>query len=166
VSGLGLRDIAAQFKDLRRRTGGRFPEGPDYWYFCGTLTHRIEASIFLAQYRQIVALGFPAQEALLSGYERYLAAIAAPPALTFERAFSLVGHLDGLWGVPQPTIALQRCASCGAWHVVSLGDTRAARGCAFCRVTARYARDPALRARFPGAAPGRDTAEPARQRRH
>jgi hypothetical protein len=156
VSGLGLRDIAAQFSDLPRRTGGRFPEKPDYWYFCGRLSRRVEASIFLAQYRQIVTLGFTAQEALLSGYGRYLATMATQPSLTFERAFSLVGHLDGLWGVEQPTLALEHCNRCGSWHVVSRGDTRAGRDCVFCRLAARYGADPILRARFPDTVPARE----------
>ena len=147
LTGLEPKEVTRHFPPERLRCG-RFPSSPE-WYHTANLIHKAEASIVLANYRRIRSLGFSAQEALLTGFRRYVDVVAGDPAINFDRAFNLVCHLDGLWRVPERSFDLRTCPHCGRQYLIPIGETLPVEECVFCKLVARYPSDHRLQSRFP-----------------
>lgn len=147
VADLDLKEVTKYFPSVRPRPG-RFPSSPE-WFHTGNLLQRSEASILLSLYRRIRDLGFPAQEALLSGFQRYRDTVFASATIDFDRAFNLVCHLDGLWLVREKSFDLYACRGCRSQYLVPRGSGPAGGNCIFCRLVERYLADVRLQSRFP-----------------
>ncbi len=146
-TGLPIREIGRYFPPERMRCG-RFPSSPE-WFHTRNLLHRAEASIVVSLYRRIRELGFSPQEALLSSFQRYRNTVSEDGAISFDRAFNLVCHLDALWFVRERAFDLQSCRRCGSRYLAPLNDVSNVDDCMFCHLVKRYRLDPRVQARFP-----------------
>lgn len=127
---------------------GRAPNSRE-WYHNANLLQRIEASVVIANFQHMRHLGFPAAEALIGAYRYYQSMYRHPPRISFDRAFDLAAHTEGLWIAKDSSFRLTSCARCGSEFLDALGgaDT-SARPCPFCQLIDRHARDPRLTASF------------------
>lgn len=150
VTGLSHGEVARFFfKDRTAAPRGRAPASPE-WYHTANLLNRAEASIFVSVYRRIRDLGFGPAEALVSGYKHYLQVCSARPRISFDRAFDLASHMDGLWLVRTPNFSLLACPSCRSQYVASPSARPVANhDCPFCKLVKRYPCDPRIQASFP-----------------
>ena len=128
---------------------GRAPNSRE-WYHRANLVQRIEASIVIANFRRMRHLGFPAPEALVGAYRYYQSMYRPPPRISFDRAFDLAAHTEGLWIAKTPSFRLASCSRCGSEFLDAFaGADTSARPCPFCQLLDRHARDPRLTASFP-----------------
>lgn len=140
------------FADRKSAPRGRPPDSPD-WYHSANLLNRTEASIFVSTYRRIRELGFGPAEALVSGYKHYLAVCRVHPRISFDRAFDLASHMDGLWIVRVPNFSLLTCPVCASQYVTSVSAHPVTNHeCPFCKLVNRYPRDPRIQMSFPASA--------------
>lgn len=145
VSGTEVRNMLFP----ERAPPGRAPASPD-WYHSSTLLSRVEASMFASVYQRIRKLGFAPAEALLAAYKHYLHVCSARPRVSFDRAFDLASHLDGVWLSSASSLMLATCPSCSSEYATSAGAVpRSNRECPFCKLVKRYPRDAKLRASWP-----------------
>lgn len=150
ITGLSHGEIGRLFfADRSTAPRGRPPASPE-WYHSANLLNRAEASIFVCVYRRMRTLGFRPGEALVSGYRHYRALCSVHPRVTFDRAFDLASHVDGLWLVRTPNFSLVACATCKCQYITAPGSCAVASDCPFCKLVRRYACDPRLQASFPG----------------
>jgi hypothetical protein len=127
---------------------GRAPNSRE-WYHNANLLQRIEASIVIANFQRMRHLGFPATEALVGAYRYYQSMYRAPLRISFDRAFDLAAHTEGLWIATAASFRLASCSRCGSEFLDALGGTdTSARPCPFCQLLDRHARDPRLTASF------------------
>lgn len=128
---------------------GRSPETPE-WYYGGTLLDRTEASVFASFYRRLRSLEFDPARALVGAYRHYRGICRRAPRLSFDRAFDLARHLDGIWNAKEICFSLATCAVCGSQHLAEpSAGRRPVQDCPFCKLTARYPRDPRVQVSFP-----------------
>lgn len=140
------------FADRTAVQRGRAPDSPD-WYYTANLINRTEASIFMSIYRRIRELGFDPVAALVSGYRHYLSVCVNTARISFDRAFDLASHLDGIWRVRVPSFSLMTCPACASQFAASLSVLPAAQqDCPFCKLVSRYPHDRRIQASFPACA--------------
>ena len=141
------------FPDPLATTRGRPPNSLD-WYHSANLIARAESSIFIALYRRLRSTGFAAGEALVSAYRAYCAICRAPQRISFDRAFDLASHTDGIWLAREPVFEVLACPACESQYLSALGTLPGTRGeCPFCKLLQRYPADPRLQASFPSGPP-------------
>ena len=150
VSGLHQRQILRLLHaDHCVPPRGRSPETPE-WYHGGTLLDRTEASVFASLYRRLRGLDFDPAQALLGAYRHYRCICRRTPRLSFDRAFDLARHLDGIWNAKEVCFSLVTCAVCGSEHLAEAGAAAHAAGnCPFCKLMVRFPRDPRVQMSFP-----------------
>lgn len=149
VTGLPRNDVRRLFFAERAPARGRAPASPE-WYHNATLLSRAESSVFVSVFRRIRDLGFEPADALVAGYKHYLHVCGTPPRITFDRAFDLASHVDGIWLERKPSFILVTCSKCHGQYVASRGEHAAThRDCPFCKLIQRYPRDARLRASLP-----------------
>ena len=150
VTGLSHGEVGRLFfPDRALAPRGRPPASPE-WYHSANLLSRAEASIFVSIYRRIRELGFGPAEALVSGYKHYQQVCSVRPRISFDRAFDLASHTDGLWIVRVRNFSLLTCSICTSQYVASLSaHATTSRDCPFCKLVKRYPRDPRLQTSFP-----------------
>ena len=149
VTGLSHGEVGRLFfPDRASAPRGRPPASPE-WYHSANLLNRTETSIFVSIYRRIRELDFGPAEALVSGCKHYLQVCSVRPRISFDRAFDLASHMDGLWIVRVPNFSLLTCPACTSQYVASpsaLPPTN--HDCPFCKLVKRYPRDPRLQTSF------------------
>lgn len=150
VTGLAHGEVTRLFfSDRKPPTQGRAPDSPD-WYHSANLINRAEASIFVSVYRRIRGLGFGPDDALVGGYKHYLACCPGNPRISFDRAFDLACHIDGLWRARVPSFTLLTCPTCTSEHIAALGARPTTnRDCPFCKLIKRYPHDARVQTSFP-----------------
>ncbi len=150
ITGLTNRELTNLFfADGQSMPRGRPPESPE-WYHSANLLNRVEASILVSIYRRIRDLGFGPGEALVSGYRHYKAACRLPPRVSFDRAFDLASHMDGLWLSTRSNFSLLSCPVCASQYVAPVGVHQASNHeCPFCKLVTRYPRDARIQSAFP-----------------
>lgn len=137
------------FADRKSAPRGRPPASPE-WYHSANLLNRTEGSIYVSIYRRIRELGFGPAEALVSGYKHYLSVCHAHPRISFDRAFDLASHMDGLWIVRTPSFSLVTCPVCTSQYVTSFSEYPATNHeCPFCKLVNRFQKDPRIQMSFP-----------------
>ena len=119
--------------DLPGTSPGRKPRSV-HWYLNRTVVVEVQAAFFYACFRSIRTLGYPPSEALVASYRHYVRHFGRDPRLTFDRAFDLVGHVEGLWTSAPPTLGTTTCPRCRAGYLVLRADESiGSGGCPFCR---------------------------------
>lgn len=127
---------------------GRAPNSRE-WYHNANLLQRVEASVVIARFQRTRHLGFPAAEALVDAYRYYLSMYRPPARISFDRAFDLAAHTEGLWIAKDSSFRLASCARCSSEFLDGVaGINTSARSCPFCQLVDRHARDPRLTASF------------------
>ena len=150
MTGLSVRETQRLFfPDPASTPRGRAPDSPE-WYHKSNLLHQIEASLFVATYRRLRSTGFGAGEALVGAYKHYQSFCHHPCRVSFDRAFDLAAHADGIWIAREPSFAIVTCLLCGCDHIAPIGAIAQQTGeCPFCRLIQRHDIDPRLKDCFP-----------------
>lgn len=145
----GLRPRELQYLLFNAHTlppRGRAPDSRE-WYHSANLLCRTEASIVIANFVRLRHLGFQGAEALVAAYRYYQSMYQPPWRISFDRAFDLAAHTEGVWIAKSPSFLLNACQRCGSEFLDTLGATdSAARPCPFCQLLDRHGRDPRLTA--------------------
>jgi len=150
ITGLLPRDLLhLLFPDRQAVPRGRSPDSPE-WYHGANLLCRAEASIVVAVHRRLRAADLGAGEALLGAYHHYCGVCQAPHRISFDRAFDLVAHTDGIWLTEAQSFSLVTCAKCRSAFLAAFGAVaRSNDPCPFCKLVQRYGTDPRVQSSFP-----------------
>jgi flagellar transcriptional activator FlhC len=158
VTGLGKYESLRMFFDRAENPpkAGRHCESTE-WPFKVTLVYRCDAAIVVAGYRNCRDLRLDCAESLIQAYKNYAArfddgeAASKPkPRIDFERAFDLVRHVEGIWGVDHPDLCLVTCSECRKRYLSGpVAVLRRVASCPFCSLRDRYERDGRVRAYYP-----------------
>jgi hypothetical protein len=150
LSGLNSRDVLRLlFPDRLAVPRGRSPDSPE-WYHGANLLYRAEASIVMSIYRRLRTADFGGGEALLGAYRHYLGVCQAPQRISFDRAFDLAAHTDGLWLTESRSFSLVVCPTCQSEFLAAFGSVALSNDdCPFCKLVQRYGTDPRVQSSFP-----------------
>lgn len=149
ITGLPSREIQRMFfNDPQSIPRGRPPDSPE-WYHSANLLFRTDASIVVAIYRRLRHAGFSPGEILVGAYRHYRVVCQAPYRISFDRAFDLASHTDGIWIAKSPSFAVVTCPSCASEFLAALGTVPTADACPFCKLVQRYGNDPRVQTSFP-----------------
>ena len=150
LTGLPSRDVLRLlFPDRQAVPRGRPPDSPE-WYHGANLLYRADASIMMSTYRRLRCADFAAANALVGAYRHYLGVCQAPHRISFDRAFDLAAHTDGLWLTHEKHFAIVTCQVCTSEFLAANGSTAGASGeCPFCKLVQRYGTDQRLQSSFP-----------------
>ena len=136
------------FSDPYAIPRGRAPDSPE-WYHSANLLFRADASVFMATYHRAHQGGFAAADALVGAYRHYMLVTQTPHRISFDRAFDLASHLDGIWVARAPSFSVVTCPACASDFLTSLGSVADAQDCPFCKLVKRYRHDPRIQSSFP-----------------
>ncbi|MES2090797.1 MAG: FlhC family transcriptional regulator [Pseudomonadota bacterium] len=150
LTGLNPRDVQRLFfNDPQAIPRGRPPNSLE-WYHGANLIAKAESSIFMSMYRRLRSTGFGAAETLVSAYRGYQAICQCPHRISFDRAFDLASHTDGIWLASIPVFDVIACPTCGSDVLMAIGTLlHSGDNCPFCKLVQRYSCDPRLQASFP-----------------
>jgi len=150
LTGMNARDVLRLlFPDRQSVPRGRSPDSPE-WYHSTNLLNRAEASIVMAIFRRLRCADCHAGESLLGAYRHYVGVCQPPHRISFDRAFDLAAHTDGLWLTTTRSFSLVRCPSCHSEFLASFGSVaRSNEHCPFCKLVQRYGTDARLQSSFP-----------------
>jgi flagellar transcriptional activator FlhC len=150
LTGLPPRELLRLlFPDRENVPRGRPPDSPE-WYHGANLLYRAEASIVVALYRRLRDGGFAAAEALVAAYRHYGRICEPPQRISFDRAFDLAAHTDGLWLTSVQSFSLVACPTCHSEYLAAYGSApRSNEECPFCKLVQRYGTDQRVQASFP-----------------
>ena len=149
ISGLPPREIQRLFfNDPRVIPRGRPPASLD-WYHSANLLFRADSSIFVATYRRLRTGGFNAGDALIGAYRHYQAVCQTPHRISFDRAFDLASHTDGIWIAKSRSFAILTCPTCNSEFLAAIGTVPVSDVCPFCKLVQRYGTDPRVQSSFP-----------------
>jgi hypothetical protein len=150
LTGMNPRDLLRLlFPDRQRVPRGRSPDSPE-WYHGTNLLNRAEASIVMSIYHRLRAAGFGGGEALLGAYSRYAGVCQAPHRISFDRAFDLAAHTDGLWLTETRSFSLVVCPACHSEFLAAFGSVALSNDdCPFCKLVQRYRTDSRVQSSFP-----------------
>lgn len=150
ITGIGTRELVRLlFTEHNLPPRGRAPDTRE-WYHAANLLSRTEASVIVSNFRRLRAMNIGAGEALVCAYRYYRSVYQTPHRISFDRAFDLASHTDGLWIAAAPSFALVECKACGSEFLDALGSSAyASDPCPFCRLVRRVELDPRVRESFP-----------------
>lgn len=150
LTGLNPRDVQRLFfNDPQAIPRGRPPNSLE-WYHGANLIAKTESSIFMSIYRRLRNTDFGAAEALVSAYRGYQAVCQYPHRISFDRAFDLASHTDGIWLARTPVFEVLACPTCDSDVLMAIGSlVHSGEHCPFCKLVQRYSCDPRLQASFP-----------------
>lgn len=138
------------FVDKQSAPRGRPPDSPDWYHHKANLIEKVEAAMVMAVYSRMRNLGFGPADALVGGFKHYREQCRRTPRISFDRAFDLVCHTQGIWAVPSPQLALATCPLCQSRYLTGLGERPCQdRPCPFCQLIKRYSCDKRVQATFP-----------------
>ncbi len=104
----------------------------------------------MALYRRLRDGRFAAAEALVAAYRHYHSICEPPQRISFDRAFDLAAHTDGLWLTSVQSFSLVACPTCHSEYLAAYGSApRSNDECPFCKLVQRYGTDQRVQASFP-----------------
>lgn len=149
ITGLPPREIQRLFfNDPQATPRGRPPASQD-WYHSANLLFRADSSIFVATYRRLRTTDFSAGDALVGAYRHYQMVCQAPYRISFDRAFDLASHTDGIWIAKSSSFSVVTCPICGSEFLAAVGTVPTGDVCPFCKLVRRYGTDPRVQSSFP-----------------
>ena len=91
-----------------------------------------------------------AGEALVGAYRHYVGICQPPHRISFDRAFDLAAHTDGLWLTDARSLSLVTCPTCHSEFLAAYGSVALSNDhCPFCKLVQRYGTDPRVQGAFP-----------------
>jgi hypothetical protein len=150
ITGMNPRDLLRLlFPERQSVPRGRAPDSPE-WYHRANLLYRAEASIVMSIYRRLRTADFSGGEALLGAYRQYVGVCQPPHRISFDRAFDLAAHTDGLWLTESRSFSLVVCPACHSEFLAAFGSVAMSNDqCPFCKLVQRYGTDPRVQSSFP-----------------
>jgi flagellar transcriptional activator FlhC len=150
ITGMNPRDLLRLlFPERQSVPRGRAPDSPE-WYHGANLLYRAEASIVMSIYRRLRTADFSGGEALLGAYRQYVGVCQPPHRISFDRAFDLAAHTDGLWLTESRSFSLVVCPTCHSEFLAAFGSVAMSNDqCPFCKLVQRYGTDPRVQSSFP-----------------
>ena len=149
LTGLPPREIQRLFfDDPQPIPRGRPPDSPE-WYHSANLLNRTDASIFACTYHRLRRSDIAAAEALVGAYRHYRMVCQAPYRISFDRAFDLAAHTDGIWIARSPSFEVVTCPSCASEFLAAIGTVPETDACPFCKLVRRYGHDRRVQTSFP-----------------
>jgi len=150
ITGIGTRELVRLlFNERHQPPRGRAPDTRE-WYHAANLLSRTEASVIVSNFRRLRAMGIRSAEALICAYRYYRSVYQPPYRISFDRAFDLASHTDGLWIADSPSFVLVGCKSCASEFLDALGSNeQSSDACPFCRLRRRVELDHRVRDSFP-----------------
>lgn len=128
---------------------GRPPDSPE-WYHTANVLFRAEASLVGVLYRRLRHANLPPGESLVAAYRHYRHLCGPEPRISFDRAFDLASHLEGIWIAGARSFSVSLCPQCHSEHLTAIGGPRSqSEGCPWCKVIHRYRSDPRVQTSFP-----------------
>src|SRR5690606_29606486 len=86
----------------------------------------------------------------VSAYRGYLATCQCTPRISFDRAFDLASHTEGIWLADESVFDVLACPRCESEYLTALGTlAKTSEDCPFCKIKQRYDSDPRLQTSFP-----------------
>lgn len=154
ITGIGTRELVRLlFTERSQPPRGRAPDTRE-WYHAANLLCRTEASVIVSNFRRLREMDIGAGEALVCAYRYYRSVYRAPYRISFDRAFDLASHTEGLWIASVQTFALAECKTCGSEFLDAPGSrVQSSTPCPFCRLVRRVELDPRVRESFPRPSP-------------
>lgn len=138
------------FDDDHSPPRGRLPSSYEWFHNKANFVDKVEASIFAAIYSQVTQSECEPGEALVTAYRLYVERCTGKPRISFDRAFDLVSHLQGIWLRRQPDFTLQKCAECMSKNLMAIGELcNSTSECLFCKLVKRYPIDKRMQSIFP-----------------
>lgn len=150
LTGLNPRDLLhLLFPDRQAVPRGRPPDSPE-WYHGANLLYRTEASIVMSIYRRLRVAAFSGSESLTGAYRHYRNICQPPHRISFDRAFDLASHTDGLWLTQAQSFSIVVCPACHSEYLAACGSTAKSNDeCPFCKLVQRYGADQRVQSSFP-----------------
>jgi hypothetical protein len=162
ITGMNPRDLLRLlFPERQSVPRGRAPDSPE-WYHGANLLYRAEASIVMSIYRRLRTADFSGGEALLGAYRQYVGVCQSPHRISFDRAFDLAAHTDGLWLTESRSFSLVVCPTCHSEFLAALRFGRdVERPVSILQAGAALWHRPARAVVVSGASAGQSFADPA-----
>lgn len=150
ITGIGARELQRLlFSEVHQPPRGRAPDTRE-WYHAANLLSRTEASVIVSNFRRLRTRGFGAGESLVCAYRYYRSVYEQPHRISFDRAFDLASHTEGIWVARDSSFVLIECGCCGSEFLDAPGTrTVCTSACPFCRLVRRAECDPRVRDSFP-----------------
>jgi flagellar transcriptional activator FlhC len=150
LTGITPREVLRLFFENRSAVPrGRPPDSPE-WYHGANLLYRADASIVMSMYGRLRAAGFGAGDSLVGAYDQYCGIGPGPHRISFDRAFDLAAHTEGVWLTSTKSFSIVACPACHSECLASYGTIAASNDqCPFCRLVQRFRTDPRVQASFP-----------------
>lgn len=150
LTGIQPREVLRLFfEDRTAVPRGRPPDSPE-WYHGANLLCRAEASIVMSMFGRLRSAGFGGGDSLVGAYEQYRGIGHGTERISFDRAFDLAAHTEGLWLTDTKSFSLVTCPACHSEFLASYGGAASTGDpCPFCRLIQRFRTDPRVQASFP-----------------
>ncbi len=150
ITGLEHNEIVRLFFiDQQSAPRGRPPDSPE-WYHQANLIEKVEAAIVVTIHCRMRDLGFGPADALVGSFKHYREQCIQTPRISFDRAFDLVCHTEGVWIADRPHLAVATCPTCASRFLTGIGETPShSCACPFCKLIKRYPSDKRVQATFP-----------------
>ena len=150
LTGIPPRQVLRLFFENRSVVPrGRPPDSPE-WYHGANLLYRADASIVMSMYSRLRAAGFGGNDSLVGAYDQYHGIGPCPHRISFDRAFDLAAHTEGIWLTDTQSFSLVACPACRSEFLASYGSIATSNDqCPFCRLVQRFRTDPRVQASFP-----------------
>ncbi|MCD9026748.1 flagellar transcriptional regulator FlhC [Luteimonas sp. BDR2-5] len=150
ITRLPRRELIRLFyPDSQSIPRGRPPDSPE-WYHTANVLFRADASLVGVLYRRLRHANLPSGSSLIAAYRHYRHLRAPEPRISFDRAFDLAAHLEGIWITSIRSFSVAVCPQCHSEHLTAIGGPRSQSvGCPWCKIIHRYRTDPRVQTSFP-----------------
>lgn len=147
ITGLSRAELVRVFHSLPQMHSnpGRTPNSRD-WIFRANLIVAVHIARFYAVFNYLQKSGIAPAEALVAAYRRYLQHMGHDVRLTFDRAFTLVTLVTGLWTDEEPALEPVICGVCESLYIGTIGQQPDSHKCPLCQVTKAFDRNARIRA--------------------
>lgn len=141
ITGVERSELLRLFfsKGEPRKSPGASPASAE-WFQHVSIPRAVHVAAFYARFDKLRASGHNAAISLIKAYELYLRAHGrdVKHVISFDRAFDLVTHVDGIWTEQTPELEAVLCARCESLFITTPGIRRLqAKECPICKVTRR-----------------------------
>jgi flagellar transcriptional activator FlhC len=150
ITGIGHGELLRIFFDSsdNRKSPGGFPSSAE-WFINANLITAVHATDLYAVFDKLRQAGNPPAEALIKAFEKYSTKYHHDPRLSFDRAFHLICHVDGLWTQDEPELQALACYRCQSIYVAAKWKVaRSCDACPMCKLAQRFEASVRVSSRF------------------